>query len=45
MQPFFMGARSTRWNPDARGLLLGLIAGLALGLLASSTGPGTLHTG
>ena len=27
MQPFLMGARSTRWNPDARGLLLGLSLG------------------
>ncbi len=27
MFPFFMGARSTRWNPDARGLLLGLSLG------------------
>jgi len=25
--PFFMGARSTRWNPDARGLILGLSLG------------------
>lgn len=27
MQPFLMGARSTRWNPDARGLILGLSLG------------------
>lgn len=25
--PFFMGARSVRWNPDARGLVLGLSLG------------------
>ena len=27
VHPFFMGARSTRWNPDARGLILGLSLG------------------
>jgi xylulokinase len=33
-QPFFMGARSTRWNPDARGLLLGLSLGHTRGDIA-----------
>jgi xylulokinase len=27
VHPFFMGARSTRWNPDARGLIFGLSLG------------------
>jgi xylulokinase len=31
MHPFFMGARSTRWNPDARGLILGLSLGHSRG--------------
>ena len=34
MQPFLMGARSTRWNPDARGLLLGLSLGHTRGDIA-----------
>jgi xylulokinase len=34
MFPFFMGARSTRWNPDARGLLLGLSLGHTRGDIA-----------
>jgi xylulokinase len=32
--PFFMGARSTRWNPDARGLILGLGLGHTRGDIA-----------
>jgi xylulokinase len=32
--PFFMGARSTRWNPDARGLILGLSLGHSRGDIA-----------
>jgi xylulokinase len=32
--PFLMGARSTRWNPDARGLLLGLSLGHTRGDIA-----------
>ena len=34
MFPFFMGARSTRWNPDARGLILGLSLGHTRGDIA-----------
>jgi len=34
MFPFFMGARSTRWNPDARGLILGLSLGHTRGDVA-----------
>jgi xylulokinase len=34
MQPFLMGARSTRWNPDARGLLFGLSLGHTRGDIA-----------
>jgi xylulokinase len=34
MQPFLMGARSTRWNPDARGMLLGLSLGHTRGDIA-----------
>jgi xylulokinase len=34
MFPFLMGARSTRWNPDARGLLLGLSLGHTRGDIA-----------
>jgi xylulokinase len=34
LQPFLMGARSTRWNPDARGLLLGLSLGHTRGDIA-----------
>jgi xylulokinase len=32
--PFFMGARSTRWNPDARGLIMGLGLGHTRGDIA-----------
>jgi len=32
--PFFMGARSTRWNPDARGMILGLSLGHTRGDVA-----------
>lgn len=32
--PFLMGARSTRWNPDARGLLLGFSLGHTRGDIA-----------
>jgi xylulokinase len=32
--PFLMGARSTRWNPDARGLLLGMSLGHTRGDIA-----------
>lgn len=32
--PFFMGARSTRWNPDARGMILGLGLGHTRGDIA-----------
>jgi len=32
--PFFMGARSTRWNPDARGMILGLSLGHTRGDIA-----------
>jgi xylulokinase len=32
--PFLMGARSTRWNPDARGLILGLSLGHTRGDIA-----------
>jgi xylulokinase len=32
--PFFMGARSVRWNPDARGLVLGLSLGHTRGDIA-----------
>ncbi|MBI2163477.1 MAG: xylulokinase [candidate division NC10 bacterium] len=32
--PFFMGARSVRWNPDARGLILGLSLGHTRGDIA-----------
>ncbi|HTU02827.1 MAG TPA: FGGY family carbohydrate kinase, partial [Candidatus Sulfotelmatobacter sp.] len=32
--PFLMGARSTRWNPDARGMILGLSLGHARGDIA-----------
>jgi len=34
MFPFLMGARSTRWNPDARGLILGLSLGHTRGDIA-----------
>ncbi len=34
MFPFLMGARSVRWNPDARGLLLGLSLGHTRGDIA-----------
>jgi len=34
--PFFMGARSTRWNPRARGLFLGLSLGHRLGDIVRS---------
>jgi xylulokinase len=34
MLPFLMGARSTRWNPDARGLILGLSLGHTRGDIA-----------
>jgi xylulokinase len=34
MFPFLMGARSTRWNPDARGLLLGFSLGHKRGDIA-----------
>lgn len=34
--PFFMGARSTRWNPRARGAFLGLSLGHRLGDIARS---------
>ncbi|MDR7434144.1 MAG: FGGY family carbohydrate kinase [Armatimonadota bacterium] len=34
--PFFMGARSTRWNPHARGLFLGFTLGHRLGDLVRS---------
>jgi len=34
MFPFLMGARSTRWNPDARGLLLGASLGHKRGDIA-----------
>jgi xylulokinase len=41
MFPFLMGARSTRWNPDARGLLLGLSLGHGRGDIARALMEGT----
>jgi len=41
MFPFLMGARSTRWNPDARGLLLGLSLGHVRGDIARALMEGT----
>jgi xylulokinase len=41
MLPFLMGARSTRWNPDARGLLLGLSLGHTRGDIARALMEGT----
>jgi xylulokinase len=41
MLPFLMGARSTRWNPDARGLILGLSLGHTRGDIARALMEGT----
>jgi xylulokinase len=41
MFPFLMGARSTRWNPDARGLILGLSLGHTRGDIARALMEGT----
>jgi xylulokinase len=41
MFPFLMGARSTRWNPDARGLLLGLSLGHGRGDIVRALMEGT----
>jgi xylulokinase len=41
MLPFLMGARSTRWNSDARGLILGLSLGHTRGDIARALMEGT----
>jgi len=41
--PFFMGARSVRWNADARGLLLGLSLGHTRGDIARAIMEGVSH--
>jgi xylulokinase len=41
--PFFMGARSVRWNADARGLLLGLSLGHTRGDIARAIMEGVGH--
>lgn len=40
--PFFMGARATRWNPEARGALLGLSLGHGRGDLARAVMEGVV---